>query len=220
MTRSCRKNQRNAGNELHVHNLCLRTLTAPRGLPGFWMVARDAQTNLLPDFESSIWLGGKATEEDKSERVGGDERMKRTYWRLWQADWHGTLKELRVEWGNARCHCAKVRVFKQWMQTDKETVYKKSSWTQWKSVCHNNSENSEVFISLWLVQVSHNCLNIRQPHILVKPVQFPLTVWWQPRLWSDNCHFVSCNQKWLMVKGHAVHFPLFDHLTWHLSVPL
>lgn len=71
------------------------------------------------------------------------------------------------------------------------------------------------------MQVSYSCLNIiRQFHILKKPVQFPLTVWWQLRLWSDNCHYVSCNHKWLRVKWHAVHFPLFDHLIWRLPVPL
>lgn len=31
-------------------------LTTPRGLPGLGMVARDAQTNLLPNFKSPIWL--------------------------------------------------------------------------------------------------------------------------------------------------------------------
>ena len=37
----------------------LMALTTPRRLPGLRMVARDAQTNLLPNFKSSIWLRGK-----------------------------------------------------------------------------------------------------------------------------------------------------------------
>ena len=96
---------------------------------------------------------------------------------------------------------------------------RKSTWVQSKCVCHNKSENS--FIRLSLVKVSYSCLNkLRQSHIPTKPVQFPPTVWWQPRLWSDNCHFVCCNQKWLRVKWHVVHFLLFDHMIWHIPVPL
>lgn len=67
------------------------------------------------------------------------------------------------------------------------------------------------------MQVLYSCLNIiRRFYLVTKPEQFPLTAWWQPRLWSDNCHFVCFNQTSLRVKWHAVHFPLFDHLIWHL----
>lgn len=53
-------------NELHEENLgLLGILTAPRGLPGFWMVSRDAQADFLPYFESSIWLREEAVIKDK-----------------------------------------------------------------------------------------------------------------------------------------------------------
>lgn len=47
---------------------CVRILTAPGGLPGFWMVARDAQANLLPHFESPVWLSRQRHEEGRGGR--------------------------------------------------------------------------------------------------------------------------------------------------------
>lgn len=44
---------------------CVRILTAPGGLPGFWMVARDAQANLLPHLESPVWLSRRRHKGEK-----------------------------------------------------------------------------------------------------------------------------------------------------------
>lgn len=46
----------------------LLTLTAPGGLPGFWVVARDAQADLLPNFKPPVWLEGQQT------RLGGGQK--------------------------------------------------------------------------------------------------------------------------------------------------
>lgn len=139
------------------------------------MVARDAQTNLLPNFESSIRLEGESNNKNTE--------LNKTYMLkiFRRTGWCGSLNR----WGmNANWNRKQEKVDGHDEKVSVTTI-----------------QNNLAFLTLSLVQVSYSCLNIiRQSHILTKPVQYPLTVWWQPWLCSDNCHYVWCNQEWLRVK--------------------
>lgn len=103
--------------KLHVKNLGLIcvVLTAPRGLPGFWMVARDAQTNLLPNFESSIWLGRKKKEVEESMWVEiNEQKHKLSKVVTSSLTWKFDISE-SFQLGNAGCYSVIVRVFRQFL---------------------------------------------------------------------------------------------------------